>query len=191
MKTKRIWATEHGYTVFEVLVVVAVLSAAMSAVMLPMMVSQRTEARNINYDYAQQAERTGLDSMVIQIRQAYNILATSGNSIDFDIYLNGVAYRVYYECDVPQPNSSYRECMRLQVPAGSSLPALSTGKVVIQNVINGTSADPVFTFAPDPEAPYYMTATIRVPASGGTKSGFNHTISFSDGALMRNENVGN
>jgi hypothetical protein len=49
----------------------------------------------------------------------------------------------------------------------------------------------VFSFEPDSVAPYYMTATVQVPASAGTTGGLSHTITFSDGALMRNENVGN
>ena len=55
----------------------------------------------------------------------------------------------------------------------------------------GTPVSGVFSFGPDPVAPYYMTATIQVPASGGMNGGLTHSIMFSDGALMRNMNVGN
>jgi prepilin-type N-terminal cleavage/methylation domain-containing protein len=184
-------ASEAGFTLIEMLVGVLMLSILMGTLMMPMMTSERIEKRDVNYAYAQQEARTGLDSMVSQIRQAYNILDTTANSIDFNIYLNSVAYRVYYECDVPQSGTSYRECVRLQVAAGSTLPPLTSGTVVIHNLTNGTTTDPVFTFAPDPAAPYYMTSTIKVPASDGVNGGLNHSIVFSDGALMRNENVGN
>jgi hypothetical protein len=63
--------------------------------------------------------------------------------------------------------------------------------VAIANLVNGTVPDPVFSFAPDPISPYYMTATIKVPASGGAANGLTHSIVLSDGALMRNQNVGN
>ncbi len=182
---------ESGHTLVELLVVVAMLSVVFSALMMPLITTQRTTNRDLNYAYAQQEARTGLDAMVSQVRQAYNILDTSGNSVDFDIWLSGVAYRVYYECDVPQAGTQYHECVRLQVAAGASLPPLSSGAIAIRNLTNGTSTDPVFSFAPDPEAPYYMTATVKVPASGGKNGGLTHTIVFSDGALMRNENVGN
>lgn len=179
---------EGGFTVVEIVVAIAILTIVMGGLMMPLMSSQRTEARSVNYAFAQQEARTGLDSMVSQVRQAYSILDTSGNSIDFDVYLNGVAYRVYYECDVPQPATQYHECVRLQAPAGASLPPLSSGSVAIKNLVN---TSPVFSFAPDPAAPYYMTATIQVPSSDGAAGGLSHSITFSDGALMRNENVGN
>ena len=171
--------------------VVTMLAVVLGALMMPLTTAQKTETHDVNYAYAQQEERTGLDSMVSQIRQAYNILDTTSNSIDFYVNLNGVGYRVDYDCTVPQPHTSYHECVRVQVAAGSSLPSLGSGRVVIRNVLNGTPSDPVFTFAPDPAAPYYMTATIKVPASGGVSGGLTHSITLSDGALMRNENVGN
>ncbi len=81
--------------------------------------------------------------------------------------------------------------MRAQSAAGSALPALSSAGVAITDLTNGTVSSPVFSFGPDPVAPYYMTATISVPASDGAAGGLAHSIVFSDGALMRNQNVGN
>jgi hypothetical protein len=129
--------------------------------------------------------------MVAQIRQATAVLASGPNFIEMNVSLGGTSYLVYYECDVAQGNTGYHECLRLQVPAGSALPAVSTGAPVVTNLINGTTASPVFSWGPDPVAPYYMTATISVPASGGNHLGLTHSVVFSDGALMRNLNVGN
>jgi hypothetical protein len=108
-----------------------------------------------------------------------------------NVSLNGTSLLVQYECDIPQPGTSYRECVRVQAPVGGNLPSLSTGAVVVANLQNGTSTNPVFSWGPDPNAPYYMTATIQVPASGGNNIGLGHSLVFSDGALMRNLNVGN
>ena len=63
--------------------------------------------------------------------------------------------------------------------------------VVARNLLNGTTSSPVFSFGPDPNAPYYMTATLVVPASDGKAYGLNHSIVLSDGTLMRNLNVSN
>ena len=104
------------------------------------------------------------------------------------------------ECDINQGSTGYHECVRAQVTQGGTLPTMSqcisasppSGcSIVAQNLQNGTSASPVFTWGPDPNAPYYMTATIQVPASGGYHLGLTHSITLSDGALMRNLNVGN
>jgi type II secretory pathway pseudopilin PulG len=176
----------------EVLVATLLLSVVAGALMAPLVLSQRVQLRDSNYAYAQQEARTGLDSMVSQVRQAWAILSTDLNAVEMNVNLNGTAEHVYYECDIPQPGSSqYRECVRVQAPVGNALPSLSTGTVVIRNLTNGTATDPVFSFGPDPVAPYYMTATIKVPASDGAAGGLNHSIAFSDGALMRNQNVGN
>jgi len=184
--------SENGFTLVEVLVVSTLLVVVIGALMVPLVVGQRQQLKNANYAYAQQQARTGLDSMVSQIRQAWSIASTDPNAIDMNVNLNGVAKHVYYGCDIPQPGSSvYRECLRVESAAGSPLPALSTGTAVIQNILNGTTSDPVFSFGPDPIAPYYMTARVKIPASGGTTGGLGHTVVLSSGALMRNENVGN
>jgi prepilin-type N-terminal cleavage/methylation domain-containing protein len=183
---------QDGFTLIEVVVVVLLLSLVIGALMAPLVMSQQVQNRDANYAYAQQEARTGLDSMVSQIRQAWAILSTGPNAVEMNVNLGGTAQHVYYECDVAQPGATqYRECVRVQSAAGSPLPPLSSGSVVIRNLTNGTATDPVFSFGPDPIAPYYMTATIKVPASGGTAGGLTHSIVLSDGALMRNQNVGN
>lgn len=171
--------------------VIALLAVVLGALMGPLTVSQRVETRDTNYDWAQQGARTALDSMVSQIRQATSF-TPAANTVEFNVTLGGVALTVEYECDISQPGSVvYHECLRVQAAQGSSLPSITTGKVVLQNLTNGTYANPVFTWGPNPNAPYYMTATVQVPASGGNTLGLTHSITLSEGALMRNLNVGN
>ena len=176
------------------MIVTTIVAVVGAIIMQPLTVSQRVQTRDANYAAAQQDVRTGVDSMVSQVRQATSLIYSSGNAIDMNVTLNGTALRVYYECDIPQPGSLiYRECVRVQAAAGNSLPSPSTAVVVVRNLLNGTSSNPVFSFGPNPVAPYYMSATVDVPASGGITAfgGLNHTIALSDGALMRNLNVGN
>jgi hypothetical protein len=159
-----------------------------------MVFAQRDEARAENYAYAQEQARSGLDSIVTQVRQAWSILSTTPNAVEMDVNLGGVSRQVYYQCDLSQPGSPYRECVRLESAVGASLPPLSSGRIVVRNLMNGTATDPVFSFAPDPIAPYYMTATIDLPANDGETGSIGaltHPIVFSSGALMRNLNVGN
>jgi prepilin-type N-terminal cleavage/methylation domain-containing protein len=181
---------QAGFSLVEMLVTIVVLMIVCSVLVVPLVTSQRVQARDAEYAYGQQNARAGLDSMVHQIRQAYAVLSTTPNAIELNVSLNGVDYHVYYECDVPQPNTSYRECVRLQALAGVALPALSTGAVAVSNLTNGTLADPVFAFTPDGFSPTYVTARIKVPASGGTNGGLTHSIVLSDGVLLRNQTVG-
>ncbi len=188
---REIVRSQAGFTLLEVLVVILLLSLVVGALMSPMVLSIKNQTKDANYAYAQQNARTGLDAMVSQIRQAWSILSSGPNEVEMNVNLHGVALLVYYECDLPQTGTAYHECIRVQAPAGSALPPLTSGSLAIPNLTNGTATDPVFTFGPDPVAPYYMTATIKVPASGGTVGGLTHTIVLSSGALMRNLNVGN
>jgi type II secretory pathway pseudopilin PulG len=182
---------EAGFTLIEVLVVCLLTAVVIGAVMTPVVVSANNQKRDANYSYAQEAARAGLDSMVSQIRQATSILASTPNSIEMNVNLQGTALQVLYECDIPQTGTSYRECVRVQSAQGVTLPPLTSGKVVMSNLINGTTASPVFTLYPNSVSPYYMTGTISVPASGGAAGGLTTSVVFSDGALMRNLNVGN
>jgi type II secretory pathway pseudopilin PulG len=187
--------SEAGFSLIEVLVACGLMALVLGALMEPLVLSQRIETRDTNYDFAQQSARTGLDSMVAQIRQATAVTPQSNTVvINVNLPVNGVdtAETVEYECDIQQPGSTtYHECLRVQTAEGGTLPPISTGEPVIQNLLNGTYASPVFTWGPDPNAPYYMTATIQVPSSNGSNIGFTHAITLSDGALMRNLNVGN
>jgi type II secretory pathway pseudopilin PulG len=185
-------AAEDGYTIIEVLVVCLLLAVVIGALMDPIILGQRTQSRDSNYAYAQQEERTGLDSMVSQIRQATSIISSGANYVQMTITLHGANLLVNYQCDVPQPGSStYHECVRTEVAAGGTLPGISSSSpVVLRNIVNGGT--PVFSWGPDPSAPYYMTATVAVPANGGTTpTGLTHSIWLSDGALMRNLNIAN
>jgi prepilin-type N-terminal cleavage/methylation domain-containing protein len=196
---------EAGFTLIELLVVTALLSVVVAALTAPLVFSINQQTNNVNYSFAQQEARTSLESMVTQIRQADKMITRlycggtcTTNTIDMLVSLNGTLLRVDYECDITQPNtnSAYRECVRAQTAATSPTPpSMSTGVVVARNLLNGTNTDPVFTLGPNAASPNYMTATLKLPASGGSsaqKAGettLHHQIVFTDGALMRSINA--
>lgn len=184
-------ATEAGFSLIELLIVLSILALVLATLVGPMVTGQRVEAKVDNYATAQQDASTGLESMVAQIRQATTIFASSGNSVTMNVTLGAQQLLVSYECDIAQSGTPYRECMRVQTSQGGTLPSFASGQIVVTRLLNGTPSSPVFSWGPDPNAPYYMTATVDVPASAGQYYGLNHTIVFSDGALMRNLNVGN
>ncbi|HEY2162142.1 MAG TPA: prepilin-type N-terminal cleavage/methylation domain-containing protein [Solirubrobacteraceae bacterium] len=183
--------SEAGFTMIEVLVVCLLMAVVLGALLAPVVISENRQLQDSRYSYSQQLARTGLEAMVSQIEQASAILSTTPNSVDMNVTWDGSALQVYFACDIRQPGTAYNECVRVQSAQGTALPPLSSGTTVIKNLLNGTGTSPVFSFAPDPIAPYYMTATVEVPASGGASSGLTNSIRFDDGALMRNLNIGN
>jgi prepilin-type N-terminal cleavage/methylation domain-containing protein len=188
-------SAEAGFTLIEVIVVATLLAVVAAVLMTPMILTSKVQARQTNYAFAQQQARSAVESMVAQVRQAsaINTPDSNTNMIDMNVYLGGTPLHVVYQCDVNQPgtNGQYRECIRVQAAIGATLPPLTAGTVVANNLTNGTAADPVFSLGPSGVAPYYMTATLKVPASGGVNGGQQHTIVLTDGALMRNMNIGN
>jgi type II secretory pathway pseudopilin PulG len=182
---------ESGYSTPELLVVTSLLVMTIGLLMSPLVTAQHVTQRAASYATAQQSARTGLEAMVGQIRQATSILSSGPNSVELNVSLNGSQLLVYYECDIAQTGTQYRECLRVQTQQGGALPPLSAGAVVVTNLLNGTAANPVFSWGPDPNAPYYMTATLVVPASNGQTGGLAHSVVLSSGGLMRNLNVAN
>ncbi len=185
---------DRGVTLIELLVAIVASVVILGAVGTTLVFAERLQVRSANEAFAQDTARTGLDEMVSQIRQAWNIVSASPNAVVMDVNLSGSPYQVLYECDVPDAGTPYNECVRVQSAVGSA-PSLQGAVPVITNLQNGSTGNPVFSWGPSPIAPYYMTATIDVPASDGETTnqglGSTHTIVFSDGALMRNENVEN
>jgi type II secretory pathway pseudopilin PulG len=182
---------ETGVTLIELLLGMAMSVIVFGAITAMLTSASRAENANVQYEWAQEQGRAGLDEMAAEVRQASAILSTTPNSVEFNETRGGVAQHVLFDCDVVQPHTSYQECVRVQGAVGGSLPPLSQGKVVVSFLTNGTATDPVFSFSPDPIAPDFVTLTVKVPASGGHHLGLTNSIVFSDGVLMRNEYVGN
>jgi Tfp pilus assembly protein PilW len=188
----RLSAEEDGFTLFELLFAGALMLVILGATMTSLGSVTSAENRDRQRAVAIQDGQVGLARMVHEIRQAYSVLATTPNSIDFLVTLNGQQQRVFYACDVAQAGTSYNQCVRLQTTVGGVLPALSTGAPVVLRVTNGTLANPVFSFTPNAITPQYVDAKVELPASGelSSTSGFAHTVVLDSGAYLRNLGVG-
>ena len=187
----RLRREQDGVTLIELLIVIVALVAISSALMDALTNSARVNARDTEWALSLQAGRTGLTRMASEVRQSYSMNAVSPNSIDFNVTEGSTSERVFYECDIAQAGTSYRKCVRLQTTIGGTLPALSTGVTIISNVLNGTNADPVFTYSPDALNPNYVALRIELPSSGNltASQGLTHKIVFEDGAFLRNQSV--
>jgi len=175
-----------GFTLVELLVVMSMFIVVLGATLNILLDSSRVQTRDSAWAYAIQNARTGLAEMTHEIRQASGVNSDDPNFVDFNLTLAGTAEHVVYECNIAQPGTSYRECVRFEAAVGASLP--STGRLAVQYLVNGTLADPVFSFTPNALNPTFVGVTIKVPASGGVLTGgagLNHTVVLSDGAYMR------
>jgi type II secretory pathway pseudopilin PulG len=176
----------------ELLVVLAMLVVVVGATLTLLEVGGRAASRDSQFAHAIADAQAGLARMVHEIRQASSVSATTPNSIDFLVMIGGQSQRVFYECDVAQPGTSYNECVRLSVAAGGALPALSTGEPIVPRIVDGTPGDPVFSFSPNAIAPTYVAVKLAVPAAGELSAGrgLNHTTVLDAGAYLRNLDVG-
>jgi type II secretory pathway pseudopilin PulG len=188
----RLWVEERGFALVELLFVSVLMVVVLCAVLTSLASVTSVENRDRQRALAIQDGQVGLSRMVREIRQAYSVLATTPNSVDFLVTLNGQQLRVFYACDVPQPGTSYNECVRLQTTVGGVLPALSGGAAVVLRVMNGSLANPVFSFTPSALMPQYVDARVELPAGGelSSSSGFGHMIVLNSGAYLRNLGVG-
>jgi hypothetical protein len=86
--------------------------------------------------------------------------------------------------------ASYHRCVRVSVATGGTLPALSTGSVVVDRLLNGTTANPVFTIT-TALSPTYIEAQAQVPARGELNNGLAHAITLDGATNLPNYLVGN
>jgi prepilin-type N-terminal cleavage/methylation domain-containing protein len=195
---RRRLASESGFTLIEVLVVAAILPLVLVATLGPFEFAQKQTPKNVEYTTAISSASTGLQRMMREIRQAYRIDGTTPNSIDFNAVINSSDLEILYSCNVAYPTNTgnthaaeYRRCKRVSATTGTTLPSISAGVVVIDRLLDGTSANPVFTFKnssgnSDPTHPTYVEARIRVPARGELNSGLNHAIELDNGTALPN-----
>ena len=178
--------------------VAALLTVVAGATLTPFEFAQTQTPKDVEYSKSISEASTGLQRMMSDIRQAYHIVATTPNSIDFNAVINSSDLQVLYECDEPYPSNTgnthykeYRRCLRVSAPTGAALPSIATGWVVIDRLLNGTAAAPVFTFKDslgklDPTNPTYVEADLQVTARGALNSGLNHTIELHNGTAIPN-----
>jgi prepilin-type N-terminal cleavage/methylation domain-containing protein len=191
-------ADDSGFTLIELLVVSTILAFVLAAILAPFEFAQTETPKNVEYAKAISEASTGLQRVMRDVREAYRIDSTTPNSIDFNAVLNSKDLEIYYECDIAYPTNTgdthageYHRCVRVSATTGSALPPISQGAVVIDRLLNGTAAAPVFTFKDskgnlDPTNPTYIEAKIQVPALGSLNAGLKHTIELQNGTTVPN-----
>ena len=128
--------------------------------------------------------------MTRELRQAVQIYSAGDAAMDVQVVIDGTPTRILYRCDWQPSGSSYRQCVRAASTNLATQPSASTGQLVVDRVLNGTSAAPsdpgVFTFSPNSTTPTYVEAKVVLPAKGRSSAGYSHSFVLDDGFYLRN-----
>jgi prepilin-type N-terminal cleavage/methylation domain-containing protein len=192
---------ESGFTLIEVLFVSLLLAVVVIPIFNSLDFASTRAPQTVEYANAISDGTTGLQRMMQEIRQAYEIVNTNGDAntgvgseIDFYATINDQNLEIEYDCNQPYPTntgnpfaSSYHRCLRVSAAKGTALPAISTGAVVIDRVLNPS----LFTFdgasgGPNPVNVTYVKAAVQVPARGPLTKGLAHSITLDDGTSIPN-----
>jgi prepilin-type N-terminal cleavage/methylation domain-containing protein len=185
--------TEAGFTLPEVLVVLAILPVALLALLKTLDTTGQLAPRSVQHATAVGEAGSGFSRALRDIRQAYRVVGTTPNSMTFYAVVNGADTQVNIACDVASPadgGAAYRRCVRTTAAIGAALPSPTRGTVLVDRLINGTVGDPVFTYTPNPISPTFVRMQIRVPSRGEGSAGNTHPITIDNGTLLRNNALG-
>lgn len=186
---------EDGYTLTEVLVVMAILPFVLVAMLNMLDTSAKLAPRSVQYAAAVREAGNGLSRAIREIRQAYRVIGTTPNSLTFLAFVRNVETQVSITCNVPSPavgpgGQALRRCVRTAAPVGLSLPSPTVGAVLVDRMTNGTTTDPVFAYTPNAIAPTFVRMQVRVPSRGESTEGRSHPITIDDGTQLRNNAFG-
>ena len=188
--TERLRAEESGFSLIEVLMAVALLSVVLGATLSLSHTGSRVAERDLVRANAIEEVQTGIARMDRELRTATEVIsptsATPTNSVDFVARVKAgttrTLQRVRYSCDVPSPTiPGLQACYRYQGPVGSS-PG-GGGTLVIDQLVNGTTALPVFTANESP--PTYFGIHLRRSAKGTLRDGYDYAITQDHGVYLR------
>ncbi len=152
-------AAEGGWSLIELLVAMAIFTFVMGAALSLFEVTVKSAPKDQERAVAVREAQTGLSGMTREVRNAYDIVELTPNVIDFLVARQGVNRRVRYECGVTDASvtPALKQCQRseatLTSPNQEPLPAVGTPRKVIGRMLNGTAADPVFSYTTPPQEP--------------------------------------
>jgi Tfp pilus assembly protein PilW len=225
-------AREAGYTLIELLIATTIALLVLVPITALFVDTQQDSTRVITKADAIQSNESGLQAMDHSLRQAYAVefpttssnsgcTGTTGtqycNQADVLVHTSGSDYELGYICTVASTTiTGDRACWLYKCLATNEAPASSTctassgsqlvsSQLVIDDITNGTSSNPVFAFcypnsattgsacATGASRPTSVAVTIDTPASGTLKStqdGDPATIALTDDVYMTNLDIG-
>ena len=152
-------AAEDGWSLIELLVAMTVFLFVMGAALSLYEVGVKSAPKDTERAAAVREAQTGLSGMTREVRNAYDIVELTPNVIDFLATRKGVSKRIRYECGATDTDvtPALKQCQRseatLTSPNQDPLPATGTAREVIGRMLNGTAADPAFSYTMPPQEP--------------------------------------
>ena len=222
---RRLLREQSGFTLLELLVSTALAMAVLTPTAALIISTQKDTARALTKAQTIQLGQVGLRRMVQELDQTYELEfptstnhtgcnATSGvqpcNIADALVRLSGTDYEVRYDCTVASTTvTGDRACWRYLCSASASTGSSSTCTaasgtllrkgIVIDDLVNGTTTDLVFSFcypntattgsscAAGATRATSATVTVKVPAAGTLSTGGDPaTVILSDAVYMNN-----
>jgi prepilin-type N-terminal cleavage/methylation domain-containing protein len=144
--------SEGGFTLIELIVVMALSTVVLGAMLTLLYTSQQVQAGDAEWAQVVQKGRAGLGRMAHEIRQASEVKKAEKGKIEF--LAIGQSQAIAYNC------TEENECQRTQ--SGKS-------QIIIEHVLNGTE---VFSYSPTATeswkaaTAYAVNATVKTNGSG-------------------------
>ena len=190
---RRMSEDQRGFTLLEVLIAAALLIVVLTAALSLGDTGSRIANRDFARAHAIDETQSGVSRMDTDLRLATQVISpTSGgatNSVEFLANIRSASTgtrtlrRVRYQCDVPSPsNPALRSCFRYESDPSTS-PG-GAGTIVIDSLVNGTTANPVFTPSGSPIK--YFSIHVAVSAAGKQKDGYSRAVTLDHGVYLRN-----
>ncbi len=171
---------EGGFSLIELLVVMAVSTVVLGAMLTLLYTSQQVQAGDAEWAQVMQKGRVGLGRMAHEIRQASEVKKAEKGTIEF--LAEGQSQAITYNC------TEKNECQRTQ--SGKS-------QIIIEHVLNGTKVFNYFKGATSTAITTEMnvvTLKIELSAAGTLKQAdykaYEHkTVVLENAAFMRNRDL--
>ena len=186
----RIAGEQSGFTLIEVLVAVSLLSVVLGAALSLSDTGAKIAQKDLERAHAIDETQSGLAQIERDLRTATQLLSgtASSNSVEFiaskrpSVGAARAPLRIRYQCDITSPtNPARRACFRYT--SDPSTPPGGAGTLVIDQLTNGTAADPVFRPSTNGR---YVAIHVARSAAGTMKAGYGFSLTLDHGVYMRN-----
>ncbi len=192
-RLREVGSQQAGFSLMELLVAQALFLVVMGAAVTMLDTQSKLAPRDKERASAMREAQVGLAGIVRELRQTRTVIFASASRFEVELERDGVLRRVGYKCDQPSAvddpdnpfDQTYLRCVRVEGPAGSSLPSYSSGRTVLSRLKSGT----VFTYSPTSASPTYVGTTVRLPSRGERKESNGADFVLNDGFTMPNRNI--